>query len=276
MIKHPCGNCGKSFNYKSEYARHINKKNPCISPEDSILYKYNLLKTQNEELISANNKLKEKNEELLDDKKLLEYEKKDLTEKLFNLEIETRDLKLKLVKNKNKGLRLSNKNSNNTNSHNNITNNNNNIKIVIKPIEFGKQDDSFIDKTGSRKILNKGYDSIQEYIKMVHFNKDKPEYHNVYMPNWRDKKTVLVYESDKWILRDRDSVIQEMKDNGIDFIQKKYGELDEDDEKDAIIINKINKFLKTYNDEGNVPYLDDDLMFILYNNRDVIEKLKNH
>lgn len=94
----------------------------------------------------------------------------------------------------------------------------------------------------------------------------------MYLPNWRDKTKVLVYENDNWNLRDRTGVLNEIKDNGIDYIQKKYEELDEDNPKDEIIIKKLKRFLTKYNDGADIPDLDDDIMLILYNNRHFVKK----
>ncbi len=251
MNDNMCETCGHVFKLKTDYTRHINKKIQCV--ENGYKIKY----TESEKQIKA---LMEKNEELEELNKYLQTCMTDLIHSNRSQKISKK---------------LNSDNTNKTNSDNKITNTNSNntYNIIVPPlVDFGKQDDSFIDEAMTRKILNKGFDSIQEYIKMVHFNIDKPEYHNVYLPNNRDRKNVLVYQKNKWNMCDRDTIISELKDNGIDFIQKKYDELDEDDENDAIIIAKLKKFLKKYNAKGSVPYLDNDLMLILYNNRDMIKK----
>ena len=79
----------------------------------------------------------------------------------------------------------------------NINNTNNTLTFIFAPHAFGKEDLSFIDNISSKKILNKGFKSIQEFVKIIHFNKDKPEYHNVYMPNWRDKSKILVFDGNR-------------------------------------------------------------------------------
>jgi hypothetical protein len=44
-----------------------------------------------------------------------------------------------------------------------------------------------------KRILNKGFKSIQEYVNCIHFNSKKPENHNVYISNLRDNY-ILVYD----------------------------------------------------------------------------------
>jgi hypothetical protein len=151
---------------------------------------------------------------------------------------------------------------------------NNTINITITPIAFGKEDLSFITTNSSKKILNKGFKSIPELIKMIHFNQDKPEYHNIYLPNWRDKSNILVFDGSKWNLENKDDILDDLKDKGIDYIQTKYEELDENDKKDALLIKKIKRFLESYDEEEKNDILKKDLLLILYNNRELIEKTR--
>ncbi len=60
-----------------------------------------------------------------------------------------------------------------------------------------------IDDVAVKKILNKGFLSIPEYIKNLHFDKKIPANHNVYLPNWRDKTKILVYNENDWNLEDK-------------------------------------------------------------------------
>lgn len=36
MVEHVCSKCNKKFNHKGSYNYHINKKNPCVPPQDKI------------------------------------------------------------------------------------------------------------------------------------------------------------------------------------------------------------------------------------------------
>lgn len=255
--------------HKGDYVKHINRKTPCFQGKNII---DNLL-LKNNDLIKKCDDLQLNNTELIKKCDDLELNNKELYKKIVDLEISLKEVKLKSVKKK---ARLVDSNTKKVNSENvtTLTGNtfNNTFNVFQKPVNFGDQDDSFIDDKMTRKILNKGFDAIQEYVKTVHFNKNKPEYHNVYLPNMRDRNNVLVYKDDKWVLCEKNEIINEMKDNGIDFIQKKYDELDENNENDAKAIAKLKKFLQKYNNNGNVPYLDKDLTLILYNNRDMIPK----
>ena len=169
--------------------------------------------------------------------------------------------------------------TNNTNNTNNTINKidnkiDNSINITITPIAFGKEDLSFISTDTSNKILSRGFKSIQEFIKIIHFNKDKPEYHNIYLPNWRDKSNILVFDGSKWNLEDKDEILNDLKDKGVAYIQTKYDELDIYDKKNTMIIKKIKRFLESYDEDEKSNILNKDLLLILYNNRELIEKTR--
>jgi len=245
MATYKCDICLKIWTRKYDYTRHKNRKTPCK------INKYDLLIKKIEELEIQNIKIDEIEKQ---NKKIEELEKQ-------NIELKSLITTTSIITN--------NKIDNNINNKFD-----NNINIIVSPIEFGKEDLSFINNDFSKKILNKGFKSIQELIKIIHFNKDKPEYHNIYLPNWRDKSNILVFDGLKWNLSNKDDILDDLKDKGINYIQKKYEELDETDKKDAIIIKKIKRFLESHDDEDKFDILKKDLLFILYNNRDLIEKTR--
>ena len=65
--------------------------------------------------------------------------------------------------------------------------NNNTIKLVA----FGNEDLSYITDTVCKKILNKGYMSVPGLIEHVHFDKNKPENHNIYVSNMRNNNVMI-------------------------------------------------------------------------------------
>ena len=59
-----CKNCKKTFNRKSNYIRHLNRKNPCkanlqvfVKVVDNNGLSYKVLKSQNEKITNYNNNL---------------------------------------------------------------------------------------------------------------------------------------------------------------------------------------------------------------------------
>ena len=169
---------------------------------------------------------------------------------------------------------ITNNTNNNTNNTNNIINKIDNINITITPIAFGKEDLSVLTDKIAKRILSRGFKSIPEFVKTLHFNEDIPEYQNVYIPNWRDKSNILVFDGSKWNLENKDEILNDLKDKGIEYIQTKFDELDENDKNDIMIIKKIKRFLESHEEEKKIELLKKDLLLILYNNRELVEKTR--
>jgi len=147
------------------------------------------------------------------------------------------------------------------------------MNVIVMPNAFGKENIDFLvnDKELSRKILSKGFQSIPEYITFIHYNENNPENHNIYIPNWRDKKKVLVCDGKKWNLENTENVIDDLKDKGTDFIQSKYEELDANNPSDQKIIAKLDRFLECLNNEDKqtISQLDETIYMLLYNNKEI-------
>lgn len=234
MVKYTCEKCNKIYTRKTDYTRHINRKNPCDEKVGDIKNnKYDNLIKKIEELEKSNN---------------------ILTDRIKKLEIPKNIMK-------------------NSNNNNNITNNNT-INLTITPVDFGKQDDSFIDEETSRHILKKGYESVQEYTKIVHFNNEKPQYQNVYVNSWKNKKDAYIFINQQWQIEKLENVINDLKNNGIDFVKSKYAELDKDEDKNSQIVKRMEKFIGQYDDSGVIEDLDDDLKRLLYNKKDMVKREK--
>ena len=128
---------------------------------------------------------------------------------------------------------------------------------------LGNENTEYISEKDTKRILGKGYLSIIEYLKHLHFNEEHPENHNVYLPNWRDKSKVLTFDGNNWSLCDREETIEELKEKGISFINTNYDKLDGDRKMDIIAIKKLDRFLESYED-------DDDKIKIINNNLNLL------
>ena len=168
MVEYKCDKCNKLWKHKSDFTKHINRKTPCVKE----LYK-----------INKYDLLIKKIEELENTVKSIGNTKNNTITKIEELENTVKS--------------IGNTKNNTITNINNINNTNNTLTFIFAPHAFGKEDLSFIDNISSKKILNKGFKSIQEFVKIIHFNKNKPEYHNVYMPNWRDKSKILVFDGNR-------------------------------------------------------------------------------
>ncbi len=114
--------------------------------------------------------------------------------------------------------------------------------------------------------------SIEESIKLVHFNKDLPEYNNVFITNMRDD-IGYIFNGKEFISVKKNEMINELIDSHIKEInlslEKNKNNLNEK------YVNRLEKFLDMLNDAGLSDFvknkiahdLDDDTKFTDQNNQ---------
>ena len=61
------------------------------------------------------------------------------------------------------------------------------------------------------KIMNRKYRSIEELVTKTHFDKNKPENHNIYISNLHDKY-IMVHDGYKWNIKTRGNILDELYD----------------------------------------------------------------
>jgi len=240
MVLHTCKRCLYEFAKKSSYDSHMNKKFKC-KLNDSLV-------KDNDNVLLLNEILEELKNVKKDNMQMKEQIKKLQTEHVISKNI---DNSKTIIHNKhvNKGTI-------------------NNIHIVA----FGKENMDFvIDDIGK---LCQGNKTVPNLINYMHFNESKPENHNVYMPNRKNKNEVFVHNGVKWILADKKSVVEQLIDKGIEYVEGKMEELS------AIIsqskYNAVERAIDAYNEnEGDAnneanKKITKDIELILYNNKDIV------
>jgi len=105
----------------------------------------------------------------------------------------------------------------------NVTNNTNNIIVVNN---YGKENTDYLTVEKIKKLLNRPYDSVQELIKMLHFDSAHPENHNVKITN-KKEPYALVWNDSIWELRKKKSVVKDLVDKGYMMIDTTYGNINE-------------------------------------------------
>ena len=111
--------------------------------------------------------------------------------------------------------------------NNNITNN-----IILN--NYGKEDLSHITGDMLTNLLRGPMTMISELTKMIHFNEEKPQNMNIFIPNKRDKY-IKVYSNNEWKLEDK-------KERIPDIVDKSYYLLDTHYEKND---DKLNSYTKS-------------------------------
>jgi hypothetical protein len=181
--------------------------------------------------------------------------KKTIEELQNNLKILTEQMNLLLnTKNKihPKKLQKINKQLINNNTTNNITNNitnidnngtiNYNTNNIINIINFGEEDLSKILQINEMLKIFTEYKqrSLEESIKSVHFNDDRPEYQNIYI-TCMDSDVVYIYEKDQFVEASKKEVINKLINEHCNYIVKTVEECKSEMSKDDY--NKIKAFI---------------------------------
>lgn len=105
-----------------------------------------------------------------------------------------------------------------------VTNNtiNNNTQIIIN--NFGNEDTSHITKKQLIRAFKMCKEFPLEMIKFTHFNKEKPENHNIYKPNFKDKY-VKYFNDNVWKIGDAKKIITELYMSKMDIAEEKFEDL---------------------------------------------------
>lgn len=254
MVLYECEKCGMTFDRKSSYIRHINKKNPC----DAMGKK--TIKKVKEEKEQAKIMAKAKAKEELDDKKRIE----ELTKNMEKIQKELNALKK---------AKRETKTTINGNVIGNNVNNVNNYQINL--IAHGKEDLTFLLVDDQKNILSQGSNSVSKFVEMVHCNDAKPEYKNIYINSRKRLNQILTYNGDKWILCSQE-FIDDLRDRGIDYIEEQFVELKENHELSKFVIARMERFIRHLDDDKTgkrKKKISNDIKRILYNNRQIQKSL---
>ena len=298
-----CNICIKFYtSYKSLW-NHSNKfhkkettdNNTVSHPEVSL----NVPKSQSDVSIKifnckyCNNIYKHKQSKFKHEQKC---ENKKNNDQYSDLKKEIEDLKNQLatIINKNAKIhpktlhKINNQLINNNTINNNTNNTINNTIINNTYVKFGSvAHSSVLSESKILSILNKPYKSIEESIKLIHFNKKLPEYNNIMITNMKDN-IAYTYNGKKFISVNKDELIDELIENHKDQIEISY-----DEYKDKIrefTQKRLQAFFNDINNESDIfkdslkkshkhfkAYKMQDIKMLIYNLSDSkkLEALKN-
>ena len=299
MLK--CDKCNKQFKYISLLVKHQNKKRSCIKYNDTekkikeledminikinnsinninkCIYcvkifssKGNLHKHLNNNCLTIKNMINEKNKLYAQQKVFIENRDKQLNEdKYFNQEKEMKKLRITIAK-------LLKKRSNiNITNINNITNNkitNNNLNININ--SFGKEDLSHITTEDYKRFLTGFFPGFIKFIEKIHFDKEMPANHNIYISNLKSKY-MQIYDGDKWSTTEKNDILDNFILKKYNILSNKCSELEENNQISDIVVDKFIQFSKNYKDEESQKITKNDIMLMIYNNKNKIDVNKN-
>ena len=265
MVIYTCNICNKTFSQQSNYNYHINRKNPC---KNTINNKY-ICEYCNKNFTTNSNMHKHINKHC----KIINKKKEDdILKLIFNkIEIMEKELKeLKILNNISDNNLTNNinnsNNSNNNNSNNNITNN-------IKIVGYGREDMKKITDDIYQNILNKGFMAIIKLIEHTHFNKNIPEYNNIFLSQEDDYVFVYNEDEQEWKIMNKKDIINDLYENKKCILIDKFNLLKELNKLNEFTLKKFTRFIEEKDNINTITGIKDDIDVLLNNNKRNLEDL---
>ena len=273
-MKYICELCKKDFTDKSNYNKHINRKNICIKDEikcrqcnkifDSLLA---LKRHLNKKVVCNNN---------------MYYQCEICKKQYLNKYRFNQHMKKIHPVNQNNNENIHQLINNGTINNNNNNGTINNYNITISP--FGQEKIDFLEDIKKQiEILNNGYKCMKNLIIAKHYDNKHPENHNLYISDLQRKK-IVVYTGEIWEICNKDEIFTKLQKNNIPHItawHKEYKDnLTEQANKEIITL------LKSIDKNGELIYenrlhggmnrimfdeYQEDIELVLYNYRDVVK-----
>ena len=286
MVSYKCRACNKIFKLKGDYNRHLQRKNPCApnstdehqkTPKEKSIMQpqnQNFAPTPAPDCTGKSPKVQETHNcgfcnQLFSRKWVLRrhYDRCEVKrkrdedrERIYQrLLAEMDDMKAEMKEFK-KGPK---KIVNNTQNINN--NNTQNIQNNIKLVAFGKEDMKKLKHDDVVPLL-RGYYTPVHMTEFMHFNPDRPEYHNVYISNIKDKYA-MVFNGTEWELMSKERVVD-------DLYQEKKDHVEENLETFLESLSgpkqrALRRWLDTPDEDVRVKRVKDEIKLLLYNKRNI-------
>jgi uncharacterized C2H2 Zn-finger protein len=215
-IMYECDKCGKIFNHKGTYDKHINRKNSC----DKQITKGDDKNTCKKCGVIFQHR-----------GSLYNHVKNDAckADKVIKIEIQNVETQ-------------------------NIENNTNvqidgDFNVDVKVVMFGDENLSYISDDTFKKIIGREFKFFEEFMNHVHFNKDHPENHNIYEASMKDGH-VITYNGERWDVELADQILDDLIQQKSDIFEDKYDKIaDKLSQIESKKFNNFNNFINHKDDE---------------------------
>lgn len=160
-----------------------------------------------------------------------------------------------------------------------INNYNTNNVIVTNILNYKDTDLSHLTAKDYERAIHQVNYAIPSIMKQIHFNPQKPENMNIYIPNIKDKY-LLIFNENEWQIESRSTTVDNLIDDKYLILKEWYDENLRDRDINENMDQESYKFLKQNfekfdanigNDEIKQIIKDEIIMF-LYNKRNMIIK----
>jgi len=272
MVLYECEWCNYASKIKCNWIRHLNSKKHFNNNEISLS---SMVMTTNEHKMSTNEHKMSTNEHTFKcdfcdlyfsthpnkRRHELHYCKENpstMKYKIHKLEKEKKKLEKKIEKMMNKMCTI-----------NNTTNNNNTNNIIVVN-NYGKENTDYLTSEKIAKLLDRPYDSIQDLIKMLHFNEEHPENHNVKITN-KKEPFALVWNDPIWEIRKKKSVVKDIVDKSYVMIDNTHDDVYHSTDKQN---KKYINFQSNFEDDASniKDLIEDETEIMIINESKKIEK----
>ena len=146
-----------------------------------------------------------------------------------------------------------------------------NIQNNIKLLNYGSTDISHLTDDDYLKCLKHKNFCIPYLIEKIHFDKDKPENHNIYISNLKNKY-MMMYEKTKWETKNRNDGIDKLIGDKEEIMELKLGEWEENGGLYSDLRDRYDIYIEKKNIKDVYDQIKDDIELMLYNNKDLISK----
>ena len=261
-----CNTCDKEFISKTDFTRHNSRKIKCISKNNNDITNDNYKNVENKieyKCIQCSKNFTRKYNLNTHIKKYCKY--KDIhvcKQEIYDLKNEIEKLKI-----------------NESKKSNIIVNNNNNSNNNIIIFNFNSEylPSIFTDKELLNILNNQIANIVPSMVEQLHFDINKPEYHNVYSPD-RKSDVAFIYNGKTYISAFLDDVVNKLDSRMKEYLNKFVLGLEEN--RDLTLSDKeyktLNDRFERLNDLDEKDYVqirsNKKLKFLLYDNRDMIKK----
>jgi len=144
-----------------------------------------------------------------------------------------------------------------------------NIQQNINILAYKNTDISHLTDKDYLKCLNHSNFCIPHLIEKIHFNPQKPENHNIYISNLKNNYA-MIYDGNKWALRDRDDEINKLIDDKEMIIEQKLEEWIENGERYPDAMKKFGRYLEKKENDKVLNKVKSEIKLMLFNNRSVV------
>jgi hypothetical protein len=139
-------------------------------------------------------------------------------------------------------------------------------------LSYDKTDTSHLTDKDFESAIEKVNNSIKYLIEKIHFNPEKPENMNIYIPNLKNKYLML-FENGEWQTKNRKDELDHLKTQKEDLINEWF-------EKNKVQYPKLKSKFQRYIEntdetkEGNsIEYINEQLELLLYNKKNLIKNI---